>query len=334
LLALEEKPSMNVDTYPVSDSRLKNRFSNYLYRIIIVAFLLLTVEMGLRFTLGLGRPLLFISDPTFGSIPAPNQDLHRFFSHIQINEYGMRSGYFSFVKPIKERRILFVGDSVTFGTTYVDQKCIFTSLINEYYEKKSLTPIVVMNASSPGWAPSNELGFIRSKGIFDADLVVFVLNTKDLIQPFSKFIISPITPTKNPYTAIGESLDRYILPRIFGYKIPVDPGSEFSGDPTAELKTMNILGVLLDAKDLVNRNGAKLTIIFSPMVDNDTKLHKNQWDKGVDMLITWCLDKNVGIIDMRDGYSRYAESQIYFDGMHLRPLGHQIVSDEFIKTNK
>ena len=91
--------------------------------------LLVGAEIGLRWVLGLGYPLLLRPDPMYGYMPAPNQDLHRFFSHIHINAYGMRSEDIEANKPPGTRRILFVGDSVLFGTTLVDQQRIFTNRI-------------------------------------------------------------------------------------------------------------------------------------------------------------------------------------------------------------
>jgi hypothetical protein len=326
--------ALNAEAHSARTSRIPSRLSTATRRMAIAMAVLLCVELLLRFTVGLGRPLLFLPDPAFGSMPAPNQDLHRFFSHIVINEFGMRSGHVPVAKSALERRILFVGDSVTFGTTYVDQKAIFTELIGEYYGHSSSPPTMVMNASSPGWAPSNELGFIRSKGIFAADLVVFVVNTKDLIQPFAPFTMSPMTPTRNPASAIGEALGRYIIPRIFGSSHSVDPGSGPSGDPQVEAETVKILDVLSAAEGLAHRNGAQFMIIYSPMIDDDIRSYSERWDKGVRMLMAWSLKEKVSIVDMRKEFSRYPESQIYFDGMHLRPFGHQIVSDEFLKTNR
>jgi hypothetical protein len=321
---------MITETGNIRKSRFNLRLSKKRYLIGLVILIILSIEILLRYSLGLGHPLLFVLDPDFGSMPAPNQDIHRFFSHIQTNAYGMRSVDFNIVKQKNEKRILFVGDSVTFGTSYVDQRLIFTSLINEYYMSNSLTPIVILNASAAGWAPSNELGYVRSKGIFDSDIVVFVLNTKDLIQPFAKYQSSPMTPTSNPYSAIGEAFDRYIIPRIFGYSIPIDPGSEMSDNPQVETKMSEFLSILTEEKNIVEKNGARFMIIFSPAIDDDIKLYKIRWNFGIDMLMTWSLKENIKIIDMRNGYSRYSESQIYFDGMHLRPLGHQIIKEEFI----
>ena len=47
----------------------------------VFAILLIAAEIGLRIVLGLGHPLLMEPNPVYGYMPAPNQDLERFFSH-------------------------------------------------------------------------------------------------------------------------------------------------------------------------------------------------------------------------------------------------------------
>jgi hypothetical protein len=124
------------------------------------------------------------------TMPAPHQDLHRFFSHIHINAYGMRSDDIEAYKPPGKRRILLDGDSVLFGTAYLDQAVTSQAVCSAILDRIQR----VLNVSAGGWAPSNELGFLRAKGTFGADLVVFVLNTNDLAQPFTGFEENALSP--------------------------------------------------------------------------------------------------------------------------------------------
>ncbi len=163
----------------------------FLVTVLSVAVLAIALEVGLRTILGLGSPVLYVTDPRFGYFPKGNQHLHRFFVDIDTNRFGMRSDPVSEVKTVGEYRILFVGDSVPFGTTYVDQRDIFVERIGASLKKIRGKLVSALNASSPGWAPSNEFEFIKARGLYDADLVVLVYNTKDLTQPFSPYQESP-----------------------------------------------------------------------------------------------------------------------------------------------
>src|SRR5271166_5563580 len=96
---------------------------------LTIVVLLVGSELTLRLAFGLGRPLLYTADPHVGYLPAANQDVRRFGATIHINQFGMRSDDLP-DSPVKPGiRILFIGDSLTFGTTYVDQDKIFTELI-------------------------------------------------------------------------------------------------------------------------------------------------------------------------------------------------------------
>jgi hypothetical protein len=117
----------------------------------------------------------------------------------------MRSDEISATKSPWHMRVLFIGDSVTYGTTYIDQSRIFTSLVARKLPKRVGLPVDVVNASAGDWAPAS---FLQSKGTFDANLILIVLNTSGLRQPFANLPQDPGFPTKAPLTAIGETWTR------------------------------------------------------------------------------------------------------------------------------
>jgi lysophospholipase L1-like esterase len=288
-------------------------------------------EAGLRVVLGLGHPLLIKPNKIYGYMPAPNQNLQRFFSHIRINSFGMRSEDVPREKSPGTRRILFVGDSVTFGTTYLDQADIFTSRIQEDF-RNQVTETQVLNASSNGWATGNELGFLQGQGTFGADLVVLVINTKDLTQPFSPFVPNVLNPATDPPTAIGEALNRYILPKIFKNFQVHDAGSGENGDPPIDVETPEVLATLSKADQFVLSHGAKFAVVFVPAAQPDVKRFQEHWNKGIAMLMEWAKQNNVPILDMRDSFSKKSPDEVYVDGIHLKALGHQLIERSFMNA--
>ncbi len=306
------------------------RASGMYRRIGVLAILLIAAEIALRVVLGLGHPLLMEPNPVYGYMPAPNQDLRRFFSHIHINSYGMRSDDIEANRPPRKKRILLVGDSVLFGTTYLDQAAIFTTLL-----QRDLGPDTeVMNASAGGWAPSNELGFLKAKGAFGAVLVVFVLNTKDLTQPFAGFEENALNPTHNPPTAIGELLARYAAPRIFKSLAIQDPGSIAGGNPAIETETPKMLTTLSEAHRIASDNGAHFAIIYSPEIGDDVTKYREHWDKGVSMLMDWAKREQIPVTDMRQDYDAHPSSEVFLDRIHLKPLGHELMEKAFLMKYK
>ncbi len=180
----------------------KHRGVAYLCRgIAAIAAVLLLSEAGLRWGVGLGRSVLYVEDSSAGYVLAPNQSVWRFNAHISTNSFGMRSDPISASKPPGTHRILFVGDSVTFGTTHVDQSEIFTVRIKNWFAHRQ--PTEILNASAGGWAPANELGYLKSRGIFGSDLVVLTLNTNDLAQPMAVWKTAPAISHQKPVVRAG-----------------------------------------------------------------------------------------------------------------------------------
>ena len=169
-------------------------------------------------------------------------------------------------------RILLIGDSVTYGTTYIDQADIFASLLERGLKQTMRSKVEVLNASAGGWAPSNEINFLISRGTFDASHVVFVLNTEDLNQPFAEFEPGPNFPTQKPLTAIGELWERYIWPRLSATRVTVrDPGSQPSLPGGIANQEMAVLDKLVVGRDYARRHGAVFAIVYIPS-------HSAIWD--------------------------------------------------------
>jgi lysophospholipase L1-like esterase len=290
----------------------------------------LTLEIGLRMILGLGSPVLFEFDSNFGAYPKSNQHLHRFFVRINTNQYGMRSPPVASVKEDGDYRILFVGDSVPFGTTYVDQADIFVERMGGQLRINGKTRAIVMNGSSPGWAPSNELGFLKTRGLYAADMVVLVYNTKDLTQSFSQYQESPIMPLENPPSAIGELWQRYLMPRIVSARAVVDPGST-SADGRPVAASEKVMETIEATRRLVESHGARFVILFLPIVTQDVRRYQSDWDQAIANLRRWAVGRGVPILDMSAVMSARDPAAIYFDGVHLRPAGDKLVADAFIK---
>ncbi len=178
--------------------------------VLVLALLAIGCELGLRYVLGLGNPLLSEHDAAAGYVIDPDQHVRRFFCNTDINHWSMRSPAVTPVKPAGTYRILLIGDSMTYGSTQIDQKEIFSSLLQAELPARLHTPVEVLNASAGAWAVGNELGYLRSRGTFGADLVVLVVNSGDAAQPPSQLsdvggdaaTVSPHAPSANSGTVI------------------------------------------------------------------------------------------------------------------------------------
>jgi len=279
------------------------------------------LEGMLRAIFGLGHPLLYAGDAASGYIPRPNQQLRRFGATIRINAYGMRSGAVAATPAPDRLRLLFIGDSVTFGTTYVDQAQIFTERLQADFGRWHGRTLEVLNASAGGWAPANEYGYLRSRGCFGASLVLLVLNTNDLDQPFAPLEESPAFPRANPGLAIGEFWFRYLAPHLGLTPAAADAGSMPESAPDARASAA-VLASLEAARRVTLSQGARFALVYSPSAQ--AQLHNAAWQAQVAALKRWANAAQVPLIDLSDAFRRYPASAVYFDGLHLRPLGHQL----------
>jgi hypothetical protein len=308
-----------------SMTNYKGRFG---IALLSIAALVTAFEMTLRFALGFGHPLLYRADPKTGYFPVANQQLRRFGANIHTNEFGMRSESLTDTGTEPALRLLFIGDSVTFGTTYVDQSKIFTELIKNQLALGTRGHVQVLNASANGWAPDNEYQFLVSRGTLNANVVIFVLNTNDLDQQPAVLSQSPQFPTSAPHSAIQELWTRYVQPRITHSASINDPGATAESIPDS-VQNDHVLLLLEAAKKYSESHGARFVLIFSP---TDSSVEKTgPWMTTIQKFFDWSIRQNVKLIDMSPIYSKYPKSTVYFDDIHLRPFGDQLVAAEFVK---
>ena len=291
--------------------------------LFILAFVLI-VEVSLRVIFGFGSPVLIQLDKSeneggYGYIPAPNQDVRRFFAHIKINRFSMRSDDISPSKTDDHIRVYFIGDSVTYGV-YVDQSRIFTTLVSRDLAGLAGHPVDILNASAGGWAPGNEVGFLKKNGTFDADLVLFVLNTGDLNQPFADFQPHPGFTANAPWTAIGEAWTRLLW-------IATDSGSTAMQRTGMMEQTAAVLATLGQGRAYAISHNARFGIVYIP---TRWKLDGADFQLGEAMLLDWAKQNGVPLIDLSQSFEGHSLDELYLkEGdarVHLSAAGHRIVA--------
>lgn len=291
---------------------------------VIFAFILLVgiIEAVLRFVLGLGNPVLIAPDAACAYILKPDQDVRRFFAQTRTNHYGMRSEEVPAVRHAGALRLMFVGDSITYGTSRVDQQHLFTEVVHRELPSIVHRPVEVLNASASAWAPDNELAYIRSRGIFQSDIVLLVLNDGDLTQPRSTIAgVGGDLLQKRPITAIGELFTRYIRPRISNLLEKSDAGDKIAANSDDVMR--NNLADLDSIQKLVRLQGAKLVIVYIPFRRDIPDLSKASGS----ILKEWSDAHQVGMFDLTSAEAPYTAKEITLDnGIHLNAKGHGVIA--------
>jgi hypothetical protein len=186
--------------------------------VALLALFLVVVELVARFGFGLGNPPLLRFDPKMEYIYQPNQTTRRFGNLIHYNAYSMRSDDFPPKKSSPdELRILVIGDSVINGGAQTDQAQLATSIMQRELSQKLKRKVIVGNASASSWGPENELEYLRKFGLMDADILVIVESSHDVVDvpTFDPVInVALDMPDHKPLCAISELINRYLLPRL------------------------------------------------------------------------------------------------------------------------
>ena len=105
---------------------------------IFFCIIVILIEFFLRY-MGFGYPLIYTKDKnTF--YPKSDQSVYRFKkSKITINSFGMRTNFdWNNKKNKLKNKIIFFGDSVTFGGSYIDNSELFSEKVCLKYMIKSI----------------------------------------------------------------------------------------------------------------------------------------------------------------------------------------------------
>jgi lysophospholipase L1-like esterase len=290
--------------------------------------MVLLSEVVLRTVFGFAHPVLYIADPACGYLPKPSQNVERFFCRNTLNSYGMRSPEFQMPKPAGTYRVLFIGDSVTYGTTAVPQDQIFTSRLAQSLPEVLHKPVEVLNASTGDWAPENEWGYLKSRGTLDADVVLMVWNTADLFQPLANVLGEANYPTANPPTALGEAWSRYVTPRLFKAVRPLpDPGAQAAQVNPAQRQAN--LEVLAQAAEFVGRHGAHFAVVYVPSPNRylETEAHYQAYEQ----LRAFTGKQKIMLLDLSETFHSASAQALTIDGVHLTVQGQQVVAEELAR---
>jgi hypothetical protein len=278
-------------------------------------------ELYLRH-LGLGRPALIVPDAAAGYTMKPDQELHRFGKKTRINSYGMRSDPVPATKQANVFRILIVGDSFAYGSTQLDQSQTFAELLHHELPRILHRPVEVFNASAGGWAIPNELGYVRSRGVFDADLVLLALNNGDPTQPFQEYSHAGLPSVDNhPNFALQELWERYLKGRIFPGPAQAVSTDTAASDAANAKQNLRYLDQFLK---ITIAGGSRMAIAYIPLPA------KTEPATG---LIAWCAANHVPLIDLTSAAKQWVSVPDIFivGGGHYNAKGNRLIANELEK---
>lgn len=298
---------------------------------MVLVVLLVAGEFFARFYLGLGDPPLSMADPEIEYLFKPNQRCHRFGNLITYNQYSMRAtpDFPKHKTDPTELRILMIGDSILNGGAQTDDSELASTILQRKLSDRLHRPVLVMNISAGSWGPPNQLAYVERFGLFDADVVLLVLNGEDATDvPTGEPLVgvSAAMPDRRPILALQEGVSRYLLPRITRAK---KTSSDAPGDPPAASKAnqAKALGALDELVRLAKGSGARVLAALHPNVSELT----DGPHAGTQALEKLLQTADVPVLNLRPAFvQRNSPRELYRDFIHPNAAGQAVIAEQLL----
>jgi lysophospholipase L1-like esterase len=278
----------------------------------------LALEWGANAFFGLGNVVLYDTHPLYGYRPRPNQQVSR--NHnivVHINNLGLRAeNDWDAAEP--HNKILFLGDSVTYGGSYIANTQLFSHLVTKTLPRSTVER-VAGNAGVNGWGVSNVYAFIKTARFLPANIYISVFPEGDFYRGINRIGGQPFW-TVSP---------RYALEELFHYGIYQ---LQLRKNPPTEHYTENHPGSVtivenavqdLKALDHYLKSQGKTHLIYITP-SRDQVIEHAKKDPIVESLLAQ-YDIQVHYISDRLPAASTQEKESWFhDPIHLSSIGHQI----------
>lgn len=274
--------------------------------LLIVALLipLCILEWGARL-LGFGQIVEFVPDDACGFLARPSQTAYVYGQRVRINSLGLRGPELVTPKPSGTSRVVFVGDSITYGGGKIPEERLFCRAVATSAQQQGLQ-IEAVNLAIPAWSPQNWWRYIEKYGLHQADAVVLVLPECDLARQFNNLRNSGLREHSPPLRL--QMLFEKVCEQ-FAYDSPMGK------PPRDEVADANVESVAA----LKQRCGDTpfLTVFVPSQVPSPNA--ESLWPMFESQL--------VDVLDLRHDFP---EEGFMPDGVHLSVAGHTYVAERIL----
>lgn len=279
---------------------------------LVVALAL--AEIGLR-VLGLGDPVLYDNRVAWGYRPLPNQTHRRLGgATIRINAVGTRGADVALPRPQGTTRLLFLGDSVTYGGSYVDESQLFSQVAADVLTRAGVPRVEALNAGVNAWGPRNMLGLVGATDGFDSSVWIVTALEDDFRRERTRIGEVPYFNVA-PRFAFEELLV-LVSYRVLGWYRVQRPAADLAMLAQENLAAYEGLVEAARGRD------ARVLLVWHPTVDALRGGEQPQHAPFTAMAKA----RDVPLLDLADAY-RAAGGDPYVDGMHLSVAGHRVAGE-------
>ncbi len=271
---------------------------------------------------GLGQVVVYEASPIYGYRPLPEQKVARHRDkEIKINNLGLRAQS-DWDSHDFSHKILFLGDSVTYGGSYISNQQLFSYLIGQHYPK-----FTTGNAGVNGWGVNNVHAFIKELHFLPAQVYVSVFPEGDFYRGLNRIGGQPFWTRKPKYPL--EELFQY---GIYELQLKKSPGFNINLASEKE-KTLIVDIAARNLKDLdrfLKENQRDHLIYITP--SRSELLGKTAQDQIIKNALTQYGLHVIYLKDRLGNLSKDEIAQYFHDEIHLSEKGHEkwasLISDD------
>lgn len=274
---------------------------------------LAAVEIALR-AIGLGDPILYDNRLAYGYRPLPNQTrVRRGGAHIHVNALGARGPDVAPARAPDTTRLLFLGDSVTWGGTYVDDGELFAAVAAEVVARGGAR-VEWLDAGVNAWGPENVLGLVHESRGFDSSAWIVTALEDDLRREKTHAGEVPYFG-RAPAFAWEELLAFGAYRVLTAYKV-AKPAADLMALAARNLQTY---GAIVEAGRAA---GATVLLVWHPTIEAVEGADEPHRDR----LLAVGAERGARTLDLTPTY-RAAGGDVYVDGVHLSARGHRVAGE-------
>lgn len=292
---------------------MKKKVAWYFYVLAVVVAGVWALDYALFRLYGLGNPVLYEDNPLYGYRPRPHQDVRRFGGkRVRINNLGLRAD--ADWDTLRANKILVLGNSVTYGGSYVDNAELFATRLAA--GRDSLRSA---SGGVNGWGVGNLHGLVVNHGFRPARTYVTVLLEGDFLRGLTLIGGLPLWVNK-PRSALHEVVGHYLGDWVNRTRGQED--HEYERDPRLRAEIVaNACRHLKALDDTLRQCGFRHFIVISPTRDQvfhaaprDSLVHRLARAHGLRLVYLLPLLRPNGL----------TEGAVFHDAVHLNAPGHAV----------
>jgi len=289
--------------------------------ILVIGLIVVLAEWALR-AYGLGSPLLYEESNEFRYALQPDQETHRLRgARVRIDRYGSRSDDDWDAKGAT--RVLFIGDSVTYGGSYIDNAEVFSAVTCDSLRSRDESAVCA-NLGTNGYGVLNMAYRIRFTDLPPQDLTVVTILADDTLRGLVGLAAFPYF--SKPLPALVPALTEaglFVVDAVRA-RLRFDRGGgpyQQRGEHAAAVADL-ALAQLYSALEHVG----PLLLVYSPL----RSAVEAGRDPFAEHVLASLQTSGYPLLDMRTVLTEHRQrlDEIYYDGAHLEVAGHRLYGEK------